>query len=117
MSSTGKASRCIPELAWNAPPPISPTLVLSHPLFLLFPLFILFLLFLLFIFYFSFLSTHFFVGIVWSGKGSINGNALDGSNNSQKEFLVVPNTLVFLESTGPVSLCILSFSFTLFYSF
>lgn len=47
-----------------------------------------------------------YAGIVWSGKGSINGNALDASDNTQKEFLVVPNTLVFLESTGPVSLYI-----------
>lgn len=49
-----------------------------------------------------------YAGIVWSGKGSVNGNPLDASAVNQKEFLVVPNTLVFLESNGESPLCILT---------
>lgn len=43
-----------------------------------------------------------YAGIVWSGKGSINGNSLDSSDNSQKEFLVTPNTIVSLEDRKSV---------------
>jgi len=47
-----------------------------------------------------------YAGIVWSGKGSINGNVVDWSSEIGREFLVVPDTLVFLECTSEVPLYI-----------
>lgn len=47
-----------------------------------------------------------YAGIAWCGHGSINGNRIDASDNSAKEFLVVPNTLVFVECNSEVPLCI-----------
>lgn len=39
-----------------------------------------------------------FTGIVWSGKGVINGNLLDASRKEQKEFFVSPNTEVKIKN-------------------
>jgi len=41
-----------------------------------------------------------FAGIVWSGKGKINGNELDVSNPIKNEILVTPNTEVTIENNG-----------------
>lgn len=37
-------------------------------------------------------------GTVWSGKGSINNNALDAEKEDCKEFLIVPNTKVTIQA-------------------
>lgn len=41
-----------------------------------------------------------FAGIVWSGKGMINGNFLNVGHELQKEFLVTPNREVRIKNTG-----------------
>jgi len=47
-----------------------------------------------------------FAGIVWSGKGTINGNPLDVASDTAKEFLVVPNTQVEVANSGDVNIYI-----------
>lgn len=47
-----------------------------------------------------------FAGIVWSGKGTINGNPLDAASDVAKEFLVVPNTQIDISNTGDITICI-----------
>lgn len=47
-----------------------------------------------------------FAGIVWSGKGLLNGNQIDANNKERKEFLVVPNTTITITNTGETPLMI-----------
>lgn len=47
-----------------------------------------------------------FAGIVWSGKGMLNGNEINVMNNARKEFLVTPKTEVIIKNTGTIPLLI-----------
>lgn len=47
-----------------------------------------------------------FAGMVWSGRGLINGNALNVDNKKAKEFLVVPGTEATIYNDGSHSLLI-----------
>ena len=47
-----------------------------------------------------------FAGVVWSGKGKINGNNLNCSFLEEKEFLVTPNTKVEIKNTSDTPLLI-----------
>jgi D-glycero-beta-D-manno-heptose 1-phosphate adenylyltransferase len=47
-----------------------------------------------------------FAGIVWSGRGTLNGNPIDVNDNERKELLVTPNTEVVIENTGTTPLLI-----------
>ena len=47
-----------------------------------------------------------FAGIVWSGKGLLNGNLIDVDNSERKEFLVIPNTVVIIKNNGDQPLLI-----------
>ncbi|GEM_PF-297952 len=47
-----------------------------------------------------------FAGIVWSGKGTINGNILNVDNEESKEFLVTPNTKVEIKNKSNTPLII-----------
>ncbi len=47
-----------------------------------------------------------FAGIVWSGKGILNGNEINVMNNAKKEFLVTPKTGVMIKNTGTIPLLI-----------
>jgi hypothetical protein len=41
-----------------------------------------------------------FAGLVWSSKGTINGNSIDATVESEREFLVVPNIRVEIHNSG-----------------
>lgn len=41
-----------------------------------------------------------YAGIVWSGKGNVNGLGVDCQDQQRKEFLVTPNRLVEFENTS-----------------
>lgn len=43
-------------------------------------------------------------GIVWSGKGEMNGNKI--AQDTMNEFLIIPNTKVVIKNTGPTPLFI-----------
>jgi hypothetical protein len=47
-----------------------------------------------------------YAGIVWSGKGSLNKNALDCEKEACKEFLVTPHTSARFKNTGSTPLLI-----------
>jgi len=47
-----------------------------------------------------------FAGIVWSGRGLLNGNSIDVDNKERKEFLVVPDITITIKNTGETPLLI-----------
>jgi hypothetical protein len=47
-----------------------------------------------------------YAGIVWSGKGSVNGAVLDVATLDQREFLVVPGHAAAFENTGGTTLLV-----------
>jgi hypothetical protein len=47
-----------------------------------------------------------YAGIVWSGKGSVNGAVLDVATLDQREFLVVPGHAAAFENTGDTTLLV-----------
>ena len=49
-----------------------------------------------------------YAAIVWSGEGSVNGQAVANANMQRKEFLVTPHHDLKIENTGSTMLLIYS---------
>eukprot|EP00048_Salpingoeca_helianthica_P021735 m.14158 g.14158 ORF g.14158 m.14158 type:complete len:400 (+) comp6348_c0_seq1:23-1222(+) len=49
-----------------------------------------------------------FAAIVWSGRGTVNGHAVDRDITERREFFVAPHTEVQFENTGPGALLVYS---------